>query len=199
MITDTKLYNKITRELLLDLEPEDVLTVLIENNAVISNLGEEQRKQLLIKLTESKATKIKSKQKLTRHHDKLKSDPVYYKALNLYNSCKKRAQEKGLAFDLTIEWMMGKLKEGKCEVTGFEFEITPFIDKSSVQLDYLKLSYTSPSVDKIDASKGYTKDNCRLVLLAYNHLKSDKNFDMRLYKLCKKLCKIVETKGLAVL
>lgn len=60
---------------------------------------------------------------------------------------------------LTIEWIKGKLLAGVCEVTGIAFEFerngNPFF----------------PSIDRIDSSKGYTPDNCRVVLWIINTAK----------------------------
>lgn len=49
---------------------------------------------------------------------------------------------------------------GRCEVSGIEFDCFPVEGK-------LKRPWT-PSVDRIDNTKGYTPDNCRLICLAVN-------------------------------
>lgn len=51
---------------------------------------------------------------------------------------------------LTIEWIIGKLKAGKCEMTGLPFDLNggPY----------------GPSIDRIDSKKGYTEDNCRVIV-----------------------------------
>ena len=55
-----------------------------------------------------------------------------------------------------------KLQSGYCEITGISFEQnkgnrSPF----------------GPSIDRIDPKKGYTKDNCRVVVSCYNLAKSN--------------------------
>ena len=91
--------------------------------------------------------------------------------LRKLGSIRKRALAKGLAFDLTPEWYVEKLNKGVCEVTGLEFYhgtynyrkgIHPFI----------------PSVDRTDSNKGYTQDNCKLVIMAYNQAKADFSEDV---------------------
>lgn len=79
--------------------------------------------------------------------------------LHPFQSARKRALDKGLAFDLTREWC-DQTYTGKCALTGLEFIIgtkhsRPF----------------SPSIDRIESSGGYTKDNCRFVLFAVNSFK----------------------------
>ena len=78
----------------------------------------------------------------------------------LYN-CKKRSEKLGLKFDLTKEWLMEKLNKGVCEITNEPFDFS--LPKSTSYYNPY-----APSVDKIDPKKGYTKDNCRIVLIAIN-------------------------------
>lgn len=74
----------------------------------------------------------------------------------------RRAKKRGLPFDLTEEW--GKERwTGFCEVTKI-----PFAPRKGAPS-----SIFSPSVDRIVPTKGYTKDNCRFVLLGVNGLKHD--------------------------
>lgn len=61
--------------------------------------------------------------------------------------------------DLTYQWIQEKIELGKCQVTNIPFILTsghhPF----------------APSLDRIDSSKGYTKDNIQVVVLIYNTAK----------------------------
>lgn len=68
--------------------------------------------------------------------------------------------------NLSVDWLLHKLENGKCEVTGMPFHIQSY--KENPGFD--KHPYT-PSVDKIDPDKGYTTDNCRLVVWVYNRAK----------------------------
>jgi hypothetical protein len=60
---------------------------------------------------------------------------------------------------LTVEWIEQRLLQGVCEVTGIAFVI------GSTKHPFL------PSVDRIDSDKGYTPDNCRIVLWIINAAK----------------------------
>lgn len=77
----------------------------------------------------------------------------------LMHRVRARARREGLDCDITEEWIEVRLPDG-CEVTGlpFDFEVgTPG-----------KQNPWTPSVDRKDSSKGYTEDNCQLVVWAYN-------------------------------
>jgi len=77
---------------------------------------------------------------------------------------KKRAIKKKIDFNLTAEWVKEKLSLGLCVVTGIPFKTEP---NNSAINPYL------PSVDRVDSKKGYTEDNCQLVIVAFNNLKSN--------------------------
>src|SRR5216684_3279553 len=70
-----------------------------------------------------------------------------------------RSQKKGFAFDLTREWCEAKWT-GTCALSGLPF--------SFGSQDHHPFS---PSIDRIESSKGYTQDNCRFVLFAVNSFK----------------------------
>lgn len=78
----------------------------------------------------------------------------------LLTSAKNRAKERGLVFELTHEWAKERWT-GRCEITGLEFRQgkkpgpQPF----------------SPSIDRIHAHIGYTKENCRFVVWGCNAIK----------------------------
>ena len=79
-------------------------------------------------------------------------------------SYKKRAINKNLEYNLTSDWLKTKLAVGICEATGLPFKYRP---KNSTLNPFL------PSIDRIDSNKGYTRENCRVVITAFNLLKSD--------------------------
>ena len=70
-------------------------------------------------------------------------------------SARKRASEKGLAFDLTPEWYDAEFEKG-CAVTGL-----PLDPNGS------KTPFTA-HVDKVVPALGYVMSNCRLVCACYN-------------------------------
>jgi hypothetical protein len=82
----------------------------------------------------------------------------------IIQGAKWRAKKKGIDYDLTPEWARNKWT-GKCELTGIAFRI-----------EYGRSGKggkpRSPSLDRIDNTKGYTQDNCRFILQAVNMLKS---------------------------
>ena len=71
-----------------------------------------------------------------------------------------RAKKKNLPFDITLKWLEQKYT-GYCELTGIEFQ---FANKGK--------NPNSPSIDRIDSSKGYTKDNVRLIIWRLNEAMS---------------------------
>lgn len=72
-----------------------------------------------------------------------------------------RARGASVPFDLTLEWGDAKWT-GRCELTKFPFE-----------LGRTRRGAFSPSIDRIDPTKGYTEDNCRFVLWAVNVFKNN--------------------------
>lgn len=101
---------------------------------------------------------------VTRHKDRI--DPIR-RAKRLCTWTKSRAKRMGLEFDLTAEWIYGLLAAGKCAVTGIEFVLTEK-DGGKKGTDPF-----APSLDRIDPSKGYIKENVRMVSYIYNCAKSE--------------------------
>ena len=89
------------------------------------------------------------------------------RATSLRRSIKQRSKDRGLDFDLTRGWFVERLERGVCEVTGLSFEL------SGGRHDGRLTHPFSPSVDRISPAKGYTEDNCRLVVLNYNMAKGE--------------------------
>lgn len=84
----------------------------------------------------------------------------------LFTAAKRRARVKGLEFSLTLD----DIKIPKyCPALGFE--LTPVYQ--SRKENSFKSSERSPSIDRIDNSKGYTPDNIRVISARANHLKSN--------------------------
>ena len=69
-----------------------------------------------------------------------------------------KCREQGLAFNLTVDWYVDKLKGG-CELSG-----VPFVWDGGGHGPKPQ----SQSVDRVVPELGYTQDNCRMVLFAYN-------------------------------
>ena len=68
-----------------------------------------------------------------------------------------------MEFDLTVDFIIGlfERQQYKCLLTGINFSLEPPAD------DRAKNPYT-PSLDRIDSNRGYTKDNVRLILTCVN-------------------------------
>ena len=98
---------------------------------------------------------------------------------NLTGNARYRARQKGLEFTITSDWVRERLERGVCEVTG-----EPFIYGRG-----MARGPNSPSLDRIDPSKGYTPDNTRVVIWAYNAAKQDFTEQQFLY-VCYVLAKL---------
>lgn len=92
------------------------------------------------------------------------SSSVRGRLKTLLSSAKGRALKKGLDYELSYDWLFEQYKkqEGKCLLTGIPLEFCVNADKSRRYQPF------SPSLDRIDPSKGYTKENVRLVCTAIN-------------------------------
>jgi len=79
----------------------------------------------------------------------------------LYHAAKARAKRKNLDFNLTVEDVLEMYpKEGFCPVFGFKFEWGTRKDRDK-----------SPSIDRIDSTKGYIKGNCQIISWKANRIK----------------------------
>ncbi len=86
---------------------------------------------------------------------------------SLIRAIKYRSKKKGLEFDLTRDWFIERFERGVCGVTGLSFELGGGRREERLTHPF------SPSVDRISPAKGYTRDNCRLVVLNYNMAKGE--------------------------
>lgn len=79
------------------------------------------------------------------------------RAANLLSSARSSSKKRGLEFDLTQNWIRRRIEAGQCEVTGL-----PFISGERPWC---------PSLDRTDPTRGYTKDNVKVVVWMYNSCK----------------------------
>lgn len=114
--------------------------------------------------SEDKEWKLWSREWALRSHVTLRG-----RAGVLCRSAKRTAKNLGLEFDLTKEWILEKLKIGKCEVTGIEFDLT---NRGKGKKGAGNVQKYAPSLDREDPCKGYTTSNVRLVVWLYNVGKS---------------------------
>ena len=76
----------------------------------------------------------------------------------LVATARTRSRRRGLAFDLDnhVDEIQALIDKGVCELTGYEFDLSP------------GKPFNSPSIDRIDPAKGYTYENIRIVLNLVN-------------------------------
>jgi hypothetical protein len=117
-----------------------------------------------------KATKHLNKERYQKYRDRyLEFKRRYGNSLpgrfnTLLYSAKTRATKNNLEYNLTLDWLLDEYEkqDGCCALTGVKLEFKSNDDSSRRYQPY------SPSLDKIDSSKGYTKDNTRLVCTHIN-------------------------------
>lgn len=86
------------------------------------------------------------------------------------SEAKLRAKEKNLDFDLDLDFLRS-IAPDKCPVFGFDLGWQNWGSNGGVA------SYDSPSLDRIDSNKGYTKDNVQWVSWKANHIKNNSTAD----------------------
>jgi hypothetical protein len=147
-----------------DLDANQISELLVEH-------GHYKRKTKSVqKKIDDKNRELERKEMRRKYFENYaKNNPIKYRARTLWNSAYSRSKSKNLDFDLSIEWVESRLREGICSVTGLPFEIKQY--SKNGHLD--KLSPYAPSIDRIDSDKGYTMDNTQIVLNNYNKFKSD--------------------------
>lgn len=92
---------------------------------------------------------------------RLQSDPRRF----LVNDAKRRAAKRGLEFSICVDDIA---IPSQCPVLGISLEH---------QIGKGGKSPHSPSLDRFDNTKGYTKDNVRVISLRANQLKNDATLD----------------------
>lgn len=87
-----------------------------------------------------------------------------------------RANKAGLEFTITKEWVRERASTGVCSVTGVPFE-----------LGRSQKYRTNPygiSLDRIDPRGGYTEDNTRVVITAFNLMRNEYDDELLYDVLC---------------
>lgn len=84
----------------------------------------------------------------------LDRNPLRAKASMLIRAARQRAKKAGLPMELDLEWAVERMV--RCELSGLPFNEDPGRHPRS------------RSIDRIDSSKGYTKDNSRMICWALN-------------------------------
>ena len=82
------------------------------------------------------------------------------RAYTLLSGAKVRAKRKNLEFNLPVNIIIEAIEKGYCELTGLKFDMNRVVDT--------QVNPYSPSVDRKNSTKGYTKENVRIVLSSVN-------------------------------
>lgn len=96
---------------------------------------------------------------------------------------RKRAREKGWAWNLDIPALVARVHAGHCEATGLSFE-------------WGTGSPWAPSIDRIDSARGYTMDNVQVVCWIYNQAKNTYT-DAELLRLARAIASRASAEGAA--
>ena len=97
------------------------------------------------------------------------NNQVKVRAQRLHGNAQKPAKANGWPVpDFDSLWVEAKILDGVCEVTGIPFDLT---SKTSNSV-HAKNPWV-PSLDRIDSSKPYAKDNVQLVVFMYNVCKAE--------------------------
>lgn len=100
--------------------------------------------------------------KNNRDYRKRKASDFDYRLEALLRAAKARAEEKGRAFDIDLLFLKEIYpSDGKCPVFGIE-----------LKFGNSGFRENSPSIDRIDSSGGYTKDNVQTISWKANRLKA---------------------------
>ncbi len=90
------------------------------------------------------------------------------RASTMCSAAKHRAKLCKLKFDLDVKWIVKKINKGRCEMSGMKFTM------EAPRKGYAHNPY-APSLDRHNQKKGYTKDNVKVVVWAYNQAKGQWN------------------------
>lgn len=96
-------------------------------------------------------------------YERKRCDPEH-RATRMFIGSRRRAKKAGMPFALSKDWVEERLRRGRCERSGIEFDMAG-------ELAIKLRSPYAPSLDRIDSNKGYTPDNVQVVVWAYNSAK----------------------------
>ena len=107
-------------------------------------------------------------------------------ASKIFHRVKWKSIERGWpAPDFDSKFILEKILNGKCEVTGIKFD---FGKRNKGAFQHARNPWV-PSLDRIDSSKPYTKDNVQMVIYMYNACKSKFSHE-DVVKFCKQMAKV---------
>ena len=99
-------------------------------------------------------------------------------AMDLIRTVKKNARTRNIPVEIDKEWILNQFEanNGRCAISGLWFDFDN-------EAKYRRRPWI-PSVDRIDSTKSYTPDNCRLVCSAANYAMNEWS-DSDFVKLCR--------------
>jgi len=98
----------------------------------------------------------------SRNYQKKRREDFDYRLQMLLNASKQRAKTKGREHTITLQDIKDKYPpDNRCPVFGFELEFNSEGFRE-----------TSPSIDRIDSSKGYTPENIQIISWKANRIKA---------------------------
>lgn len=107
-------------------------------------------------------TKQKEIQEYSKEYRKRNKNNLEFRLQGLLNASRARAREKGRDHELTLQDLKNLFPvDGCCPVFGFKLE-----------WNQAGFRETSPSLDRIDSTKGYTLDNVQIISWKANRIKS---------------------------
>lgn len=107
----------------------------------------------------------------TKKESSFYADTVVGRANRMYHTAIKGAKERDIPFNLDKQWFVDKLYQGKCEVTGIPFVLKAKEHSMTVVSKGQHRNPFAPSIDRIDSSKDYSKENCQMTCVMYNFAK----------------------------
>ena len=102
------------------------------------------------------------------------------RAKTLLNNAKKAPISKIIECTVTLEHITEGIKKEFCPLTGYKFDLgREYLDTTK-----RKKNPYSPSLDRIDQTKGYTDENTRIVIWQFNMGRAELS-DLEFYLFCK--------------
>jgi hypothetical protein len=112
------------------------------------------------------------KKKIDKAHKQqaINQDPVLYRCTRMLYSARERAAKHNREFNLTLQCLLVLAKEPLCPISQRPFVWRSFICEANKKT---KAHPDSPSLDRIDSSRGYTPDNIWIISYRMNTIKND--------------------------
>lgn len=115
-----------------------------------------------VRLKANRKAREKEYREYEKEYRKSKFNDMEFRLQGLLNASRARARQKKREHSITKQDLYDLYPlDGKCPVFGFDLE-----------WNGAGFRETSPSIDRIDSSKGYTKDNIQIISWKANRLKA---------------------------